>query len=214
MDRIRKLTQRQRGLRRLFDPRGARSAPLIALGRRRASRSRGPPAANPCDRLAQDRAPRQRRYRTSAAVVALHLGCLGSLWTGVSPVAIAVAAALYVARMFALSTFYHRCFSHRTSITFPMPRAGARARARSCRARSPSGDQRGVGRLSARRLAALCVVPIGALRVERELLVLDGLLVLAEDPFWKHCRLILTVKRSMTMYVLTPIESRSAQPSN
>ncbi len=46
--------------------------------------------------------------------LALHLACLGALWTGVSPVAIAVAAALYVVRMFALTAFYHRCFSHRT----------------------------------------------------------------------------------------------------
>jgi len=46
--------------------------------------------------------------------VALHVGCLGVLWTGVSPVAIAVATAWYVVRMFALTAFYHRCFSHRT----------------------------------------------------------------------------------------------------
>jgi stearoyl-CoA desaturase (delta-9 desaturase) len=50
----------------------------------------------------------------AAPFVALHLGCLGVLWTGASPVVIAVAAALYVVRMFALTAFYHRCFSHRT----------------------------------------------------------------------------------------------------
>lgn len=44
----------------------------------------------------------------------LHAGCLGVLWTGVSPVALAVAAALYAVRMFALTGFYHRYFSHRT----------------------------------------------------------------------------------------------------
>ena len=44
----------------------------------------------------------------------LHLGCLGAIWTGVSPVALAVAAALYVLRMFAITAFYHRYFSHRT----------------------------------------------------------------------------------------------------
>jgi len=44
----------------------------------------------------------------------LHLACLGALWTGVSPVALAVAAALYALRMFALTGFYHRYFSHRT----------------------------------------------------------------------------------------------------
>ncbi|WP_082621429.1 acyl-CoA desaturase [Bordetella sp. N] len=46
--------------------------------------------------------------------VLLHLGCLGVLWTGVSPVAGAVAVALYALRMFALTGFYHRYFSHRT----------------------------------------------------------------------------------------------------
>ena len=44
----------------------------------------------------------------------LHAGCLGVAWTGVSPVALAVAAALYALRMFALTGFYHRYFSHRT----------------------------------------------------------------------------------------------------
>ncbi|WP_313696865.1 acyl-CoA desaturase [Achromobacter sp.] len=44
----------------------------------------------------------------------LHAGCLGVLWTGVSPVALALAGALYAVRMFALTGFYHRYFSHRT----------------------------------------------------------------------------------------------------
>jgi stearoyl-CoA desaturase (delta-9 desaturase) len=46
--------------------------------------------------------------------VALHLGCLGVLWVGVSPAAVIVAAGLYVIRMFALTGFYHRYFAHRT----------------------------------------------------------------------------------------------------
>jgi len=46
--------------------------------------------------------------------VALHLSCLGVLYTGASAVAIAAAAASYAVRMFALTAFYHRCFSHRT----------------------------------------------------------------------------------------------------
>ncbi|NUR22389.1 acyl-CoA desaturase [Frateuria sp.] len=44
----------------------------------------------------------------------LHLACLGVLWTGVSPVALALAVALYALRMFALTGFYHRYFSPRT----------------------------------------------------------------------------------------------------
>jgi stearoyl-CoA desaturase (delta-9 desaturase) len=50
----------------------------------------------------------------AAPFVALHLGCLGAIWTGVSPAALAVAAAAYALRMFAVTAFYHRGFSHRT----------------------------------------------------------------------------------------------------
>ncbi|MDZ7747616.1 MAG: acyl-CoA desaturase [Halofilum sp. (in: g-proteobacteria)] len=45
--------------------------------------------------------------------VAIHLACLGALWTGVSWTAVGVCAALYVARMFFITAFYHRYFSHR-----------------------------------------------------------------------------------------------------
>jgi len=43
----------------------------------------------------------------------LHAGCLGALWVGASPVAVGIAAALFVLRMFAVTAFYHRYFSHR-----------------------------------------------------------------------------------------------------
>jgi stearoyl-CoA desaturase (delta-9 desaturase) len=46
--------------------------------------------------------------------IGLHAACLGGFWVGVSPVALYVAAALYVVRMFTLTGFYHRYFSHRT----------------------------------------------------------------------------------------------------
>ena len=46
--------------------------------------------------------------------VGLHLGCLAVIGVGWSPVAVAVAAALYLTRMFAVTAFYHRYFSHRT----------------------------------------------------------------------------------------------------
>jgi stearoyl-CoA desaturase (delta-9 desaturase) len=45
--------------------------------------------------------------------IAMHLGCLGVLWVGWSPTAVAVAAGLYALRMFAITGFYHRYFSHR-----------------------------------------------------------------------------------------------------
>ena len=46
--------------------------------------------------------------------IALHLGCLGVVWVGVSATAMWVALALYGVRMFAITGFYHRYFSHRT----------------------------------------------------------------------------------------------------
>ena len=49
--------------------------------------------------------------------VILHLGCLGVIWVGWSPVAVAAAAILYFVRMFAITGFYHRYFSHRTFST-------------------------------------------------------------------------------------------------
>jgi stearoyl-CoA desaturase (delta-9 desaturase) len=52
--------------------------------------------------------------------VLMHAGCLGVLWVGASPVAIGVAAVLFVLRMFAITAFYHRYFSHRA---FRAPRA-------------------------------------------------------------------------------------------
>jgi len=46
--------------------------------------------------------------------LALHAGCLGVIWVGWSPAAAGVAVGLYVVRMFAITGFYHRYFSHKT----------------------------------------------------------------------------------------------------
>ncbi|MFN8615413.1 MAG: acyl-CoA desaturase [Vampirovibrionales bacterium] len=46
--------------------------------------------------------------------VVLHMGCLGAFWVGVSPVALGVAIALYWVRMFLITAFFHRYFSHKT----------------------------------------------------------------------------------------------------
>lgn len=43
----------------------------------------------------------------------LHAACLGALWVGVSPIALGVAGFLFALRMFAVTAFYHRYFSHR-----------------------------------------------------------------------------------------------------
>ena len=47
----------------------------------------------------------------------LHVACLAVLWVGVSPIAVAVAVASYLLRMFAITGFYHRYFSHRAFTT-------------------------------------------------------------------------------------------------
>ena len=44
----------------------------------------------------------------------LHLMCFGVIWVGWSWIAVAVAAAFYFIRMFAITGFYHRYFSHRS----------------------------------------------------------------------------------------------------
>jgi stearoyl-CoA desaturase (Delta-9 desaturase) len=44
----------------------------------------------------------------------LHVGCLGVIWTGWSPIAVGAAVFLYVARMFPVTGIFHRYFSHKT----------------------------------------------------------------------------------------------------
>jgi stearoyl-CoA desaturase (delta-9 desaturase) len=49
--------------------------------------------------------------------VVLHLACLGVFWVGVSPLAVWTAVGLYFVRMFAITGFLHRYFSHKTYAT-------------------------------------------------------------------------------------------------
>ncbi len=53
-------------------------------------------------------------FRRCIPFAFLHLGCLGVVWVGWSSTAVAIAAGLYLVRMFAITGFYHRYFSHRT----------------------------------------------------------------------------------------------------
>lgn len=46
--------------------------------------------------------------------IGMHLACFAVIWVGVSPIAVGVAVAGYLLRMFAITGFYHRYFSHRT----------------------------------------------------------------------------------------------------
>ena len=62
--------------------------------------------------------------------VILHVACLGVIWVGWSPVAVISCLALYVIRMFFVTGFYHRYFSHRSfkasrPVQFLMALAGA-----------------------------------------------------------------------------------------
>src|SRR5207237_1046015 len=55
--------------------------------------------------------------------LALHAGVLLVFWVGVSPIAVAIALATYLGRMFVLTGFYHRYFSHRTFRMTRVPQA-------------------------------------------------------------------------------------------
>lgn len=52
-------------------------------------------------------------FNRSLSFIFLHLGCLAVIWVGWSWAAVVVAAVLYLVRMFAITAFYHRYFSHR-----------------------------------------------------------------------------------------------------
>ena len=58
--------------------------------------------------------PDRFELRRCLPFVFLHVGCIGVVWVGWSWTAVAIALALYVVRMFAITGFYHRYFSHRT----------------------------------------------------------------------------------------------------
>ncbi len=49
--------------------------------------------------------------------VLMHVFCFAALWVGYSAVAIAVAIALYLVRMFAITAFFHRYFAHKSFST-------------------------------------------------------------------------------------------------
>jgi len=66
-------------------------------------------APNPRDAR---RGPREIDWLRISPFLAIHAGCLLVPWVGWSWTAIAVAAAFYVLRMFAITAFYHRFFSH------------------------------------------------------------------------------------------------------
>jgi stearoyl-CoA desaturase (delta-9 desaturase) len=65
--------------------------------------------------------PDRFEFRRCLPFLFLHLGCLAVFWVGWSWTAVGAAVALYFFRVFAVTAFYHRYFSHRA---FRTSRAG------------------------------------------------------------------------------------------
>ena len=53
-------------------------------------------------------------YARCFSLIFIHLGCLGIFWVGWSWTAVSITLFLYFTRMFAITAFLHRYFSHRT----------------------------------------------------------------------------------------------------
>ena len=59
-------------------------------------------------------APQRVDWLRCLPFLGLHVACLAIIWVGWSPFAVGFAVALYLVRMFAITGFYHRYFSHKT----------------------------------------------------------------------------------------------------
>ena len=60
-----------------------------------------------------DGQPRRIDWLRQVPFLAIHVGCLAVFWVGTSGIAVTTAVVLYAVRMFAITGFYHRYFSHR-----------------------------------------------------------------------------------------------------
>ncbi len=58
--------------------------------------------------------PEKVDWSRTIPFIILHLGCAAVIWVGASWIAVLAAIFLYGVRMFAITGFYHRYFSHRT----------------------------------------------------------------------------------------------------
>lgn len=61
-----------------------------------------------------DNTPEQIDWLRIVPFIGIHLMCLAVFFVGVSPFAIIFALAMYLLRMFAITAFYHRYFSHKS----------------------------------------------------------------------------------------------------
>jgi stearoyl-CoA desaturase (delta-9 desaturase) len=58
--------------------------------------------------------PEKVDWQRTLPFIFLHAGCLAVFWVGINPTVVISAILLYGIRMFAITGFYHRYFSHRT----------------------------------------------------------------------------------------------------
>jgi stearoyl-CoA desaturase (delta-9 desaturase) len=58
--------------------------------------------------------PDKVNWERTLPFLVLQLGCLAAFWVGINWTVVIAAAFLYLVRMFAITGFYHRYFSHRT----------------------------------------------------------------------------------------------------
>src|SRR6267154_3873015 len=56
-------------------------------------------------------------YPSAIPFVLVHLACFAAIWTGITWQSVALCAALYWLRLFAIGAGYHRYFSHRAYST-------------------------------------------------------------------------------------------------
>ena len=58
--------------------------------------------------------PDKVNWERTLPFIFLHIGCLAVFWVGINTTVVVAALLLYLIRMFAITGFYHRYFSHRT----------------------------------------------------------------------------------------------------
>ena len=63
--------------------------------------------------ISQQQSPHEIDWLRVIAFILIHLTCVAVIWVGWSPVAVIFAVSLYGIRMFAITGFYHRYFSHK-----------------------------------------------------------------------------------------------------
>ena len=68
----------------------------------------------PKDGAALPEIPDRVEWARILPFIGMHLACFAVIWVGWSPVAVSVAIVAYLVRMFAITGFYHRYFSHRS----------------------------------------------------------------------------------------------------